>query len=217
MPKRVDHDVRREELAGAVWAVVMRHGLEGVTIRDVAKESGWSTGVVNHYFRDKDELMQYAFELSIERSVERLQRHSTGVPPHEAIRIIMVESLAVNEEQRLENLLWAAFVGKAITSPAMSEVLSDVYRDWCQRLVDLINQGQRDGSIRRDIDSGAWSRSAMALVDGLVIQSFFLSGGERQLNEQLRLVDQQVDSLREPQSDSGRQSARAGMQRSSSA
>lgn len=219
MPKQVDHDMRREELAGAVWAVVMKHGLEGVTIRDVAKESGWSTGVVNHYFRDKDELMQYAFELSIERSVERLQRHSTGVPPLEAIRIIMVESLAVNEEQRLENLLWAAFLGKAITSPAMSGVLKDVYTQWYQRLVDLIKQGQGDGSIRRDINSGAWSRSTMALVDGLVIQSFFLSGGERRLEEQLNLVNQQIDGLRaagEPEHQAGPPVARAGLQQSPS-
>lgn len=197
MPKQVDHEMRREELAGAVWAVVMKHGLEGVTIRDVARESGWSTGVVNHYFRDKDELMRYAFQLSIERSVERWQRHATGLPPLEAIRIIMVESLAVDEEQRMENLLWTAFLGKAITSPAMSQVLSDVYAHWYEQLADLIKQGQRDGSIRRDIDSGAWSRSAMALVDGLVIQSFFLTGGERQIKEQVELVNQQIDRLRE--------------------
>lgn len=200
MPKQVDHEMRREELAGAVWAVVMKHGLEGVTIRDVARESGWSTGVVNHYFRDKDELMRYAFQLSIERSVERWQRHATGLPPLEAIRIIMVESLAVDEEQRMENLLWTAFLGKAITSPAMSQVLSDVYAHWYEQLADLISQGQRDGSIRRDIDSGAWSRSAMALVDGLVIQSFFLSGGERQIKEQVELVSQQIDRLRQPPS-----------------
>lgn len=197
MPKQVDHEMRREELAGAVWAVVMKHGLEGVTIRDVARESGWSTGVVNHYFRDKDELMRYAFQLSIERSVERWQRHATGLPPLEAIRIIMVESLAVDEEQRMENLLWTAFLGKAITSPAMSQVLSDVYAHWYEQLADLISQGQRDGSIRRDIDSGAWSRSTMALVDGLVIQSFFLTGGERQIKEQVELVNQQIDRLRE--------------------
>ncbi len=196
MPKQVDHDIRREELASAVWSVVRNQGLEGVTIREVARESGWSTGVVNHYFRDKDELMEFAFQLSIERSVERLQRHAASLPPIEAIRIIMVETLAVDEEQRLENLLWAVFVGKAVTSPPMSAMLNGIYARWQQRLADLIGQGQRDGSIRSDVDSGAWARSTMALVDGLVIQSFFLPGGKQQIKEQIALVSRQVDSLR---------------------
>ena len=46
MPKEVDHNERREELLEAVWRVIARDGMEGTTIRGIAKESGWSTGVL---------------------------------------------------------------------------------------------------------------------------------------------------------------------------
>jgi len=39
MPKGVDHDERRAELAEAVWRVVETDGLEGLTMRRIAHEA----------------------------------------------------------------------------------------------------------------------------------------------------------------------------------
>ena len=64
MPKEVDHDQRREELLEAVWRVIARDGMEGTTIRAIAKETGWSTGVLAHYFGDKDDIISSALRLA---------------------------------------------------------------------------------------------------------------------------------------------------------
>ena len=40
MPKIVDHEARRAELAEAVWRLASRDGLEAVTLRGVAAEAG---------------------------------------------------------------------------------------------------------------------------------------------------------------------------------
>lgn len=60
MPKQVDADVRRGELAAATRNVILRRGLEGTTLREVAREAGWSIGVLAHYFETKDELLRYS-------------------------------------------------------------------------------------------------------------------------------------------------------------
>jgi AcrR family transcriptional regulator len=198
MPKLVDHGSRRAELGSAVWSVVAKQGLEGVTIREVARESGWSTGVVSHYFRDKEDLMQYAFDLSIERSVARLLQRAADMPPLETIRIILLDSLAITDEQRLENCMWGAFVGRAFTNPDMSDQIRGLYGRWQERLVRLIRQGQEDGSIRRDVNAGQWSRLAMAIVDGYVIQAFYLPGGKANPDEQVMMVNSQVNGLAVP-------------------
>ena len=44
VPKIVDHEHRRQELVEAVWRVIGRVGIDGVTIREIAVESGYSTG-----------------------------------------------------------------------------------------------------------------------------------------------------------------------------
>jgi len=57
MPRIVDHEERRAEVAAAVWRIVSRDGLEAATVRRVAAETGMSTSVVSHYFAGKDELV----------------------------------------------------------------------------------------------------------------------------------------------------------------
>ena len=57
MPRRVDHQLRRKQLADAVMRLAATEGLEEVSLRHVAAEAGVSTGMVQHYFRTKDEMM----------------------------------------------------------------------------------------------------------------------------------------------------------------
>ena len=41
MPKKVDHDARREELVLAAWRVIAANGIDEVTIRDIAHQDDW--------------------------------------------------------------------------------------------------------------------------------------------------------------------------------
>ena len=74
MPKVVDHEERRAELAAAVWRLASREGLEAVTVRRVAEEAGWSTGALVHYFADKEELILVAFRTGADRVGRRLAK-----------------------------------------------------------------------------------------------------------------------------------------------
>ena len=57
MGRAVDHDERREIFAGAALRVIMRDGIAGLTVRAVAKEAGFTTGALTHYFHSKDQLL----------------------------------------------------------------------------------------------------------------------------------------------------------------
>jgi len=46
MPKVVDWDARRDEVLAATWRVIARHGLAGTTVRKIAREAGYSAGVL---------------------------------------------------------------------------------------------------------------------------------------------------------------------------
>ncbi|HET9770866.1 MAG TPA: TetR family transcriptional regulator, partial [Acidimicrobiia bacterium] len=73
MPKQVDHESRRRELTGAVRRVVGNGGLESLTVRAIAKESGWSTGVLAHYFESRADLLLAAFQDVYENAMARIQ------------------------------------------------------------------------------------------------------------------------------------------------
>ncbi len=60
VPKIVDHDRRRREIAAALWRVIARDGMAGASARTVAAETGWSLGAVRHYFSTQRALLHFA-------------------------------------------------------------------------------------------------------------------------------------------------------------
>ena len=55
MPKIVDHEARRSAISTAAAGLIAARGMEAATIREIARVSGYSKGVVEHYFVDKEE------------------------------------------------------------------------------------------------------------------------------------------------------------------
>ncbi len=72
MPKIVDHDERRTDIVRAIIKVVGEGGLAGATVRSIAREGGFSSGVIAHYFANKDEMVRYAFEFVADRVFRRI-------------------------------------------------------------------------------------------------------------------------------------------------
>jgi len=70
MPKVVDPVERRRELAEAVWRVIRRDGIEGASVREVAREAELSTGSLRHYFGTQSELLTFAMR-SVMQRIER--------------------------------------------------------------------------------------------------------------------------------------------------
>jgi len=77
MPLTRIRDIRREELLKAALRVMKRDGLHAATIDKIAKQAGLSKGIVHHYFRDKDELiemtMRFLYSLRHHEIVKRLR------------------------------------------------------------------------------------------------------------------------------------------------
>lgn len=56
MPKIVDHDSYRREIAEKAVTVFRRHGYSGIGMREIAKELGMSKSALYHYYPSKDAL-----------------------------------------------------------------------------------------------------------------------------------------------------------------
>ena len=170
MPKIVDHDARRAALAEAVWRVALERGLEDATLREIAAEAGWSTGVLAHYFADKDELLRFAFRLVVERAADRYRRALEHHHRHEQLRAALRETLPLDEERRAEARVWLAFLGRSLVHPELARDRQAFYADWREALTRLLEAGQADGSLREDVDAKTEAVALIALADGLALQ-----------------------------------------------
>ena len=210
MPKVVDHEERRAELAAAVWRLASSDGLEAVTVRRVAEEAGCSTGAVVHYFADKEELLLLAFSTVADRVRTRLaEAAEQTTEPLDLVRAWLVEGLPIGRERQAEVRVWFAFLGLALTRPdfARAQRLERRCCGWHGRHgwhehglpVDLhgveTQPAQEHGDIRADVDPSAAAAALVAVVDGLAIQATF-EPRALSATRQTELVDLQLDALR---------------------
>lgn len=123
MPKIVDHEARRAELAAAVWRVIGRSGIHGATVRAVAAEAGVSPGALRHYFADQMGLLRFAAEMMSQSVAERLQGHlSSGLTGRELSRALLEELLPLDDGRRIEAAVYLEGVTQAWQNPALSEL-----------------------------------------------------------------------------------------------
>jgi AcrR family transcriptional regulator len=58
-------DVRRAQIVRSVRRLIATEGFEAVTIARIAKDIGCSRGVVNHHFKNKDQIMHDALQEAV--------------------------------------------------------------------------------------------------------------------------------------------------------
>ncbi|TWF94844.1 TetR/AcrR family transcriptional regulator [Saccharopolyspora dendranthemae] len=196
MPKRVDHEARRSEIAEALMRLASKGGLEAVSLRDVAAEAGVSMGAVQHYFRSKDDMLAHAMEHVNSRAEQRIKAQfdvAVTIPrPREVLRVLMIEMLALSEESRTEFLTAVSFFVRALGSPRLAEL----YRQSWPQLEDWVaaelRRAQDEGELPADRDPKREAELLVVVPDGL---SFGLLLGHRTPAEAVAAVDHYLDRL----------------------
>lgn len=169
MPKRVDHQQRRRELADAVWRVVAREGLDGTSLQLVADQAGWSIGSLRHYFASKADLLVFALHHAGDRIEERIGRLPASDRALGRLRAVIAELLPLDTARREEALVWLAFIARATTDPTLAPVAEDVWRQLHDPLVARITQAIHSGELPAHIDAEREATRLQALIDGLVV------------------------------------------------
>lgn len=176
VPKLVDHDARRREVAHAVWRVVRREGLDRASVRAVAEEAGLSAGSMRHYFDGQADLQRAAMEALTARVAARLAALDPGGTPADVARRIVAELLPLDDERQAEAEVWFAFVARARTDETFRR-LADASYDGLRavvRQVVALAQGvgleKAPDAAPPEVDEVEVER-LFALLDGLVLHA----------------------------------------------
>src|SRR5579872_3633188 len=130
MPIRTDHAARRETFAEAALRVIMRAGIGGLTIREVAKEAGFSAGALSHYFRSKDQVLLEASEQSGKRMRTRMQRKAFEPGGLVALREIVEQALPITRSVRGMWRIWFGFWERSAYNAAVAKAMRARYDEW---------------------------------------------------------------------------------------
>lgn len=168
MPKQVDADARRAELAAATRRVILRHGLEATTLREVAREAGWSIGVIAHYFDTKDELLRY----SLADPAWIMNRFDTTVPDGLAsVRRIIERLLPLTAEMRDMWQVWMTFWVSWPGDHSWDEERRRRQRRFRRYCRSLVRHARDRGELEADVDAQRIGDALAILLHGMSVQA----------------------------------------------
>jgi AcrR family transcriptional regulator len=200
LPKIVDHDARREELVEATWRVLARAGMAGATMREIAREAGVSTGLLAHYFGDKEDLLSFALRLSHRRVYDRIHGRTQGVVGLSAIRVIMLEALPLDEERLLEAQIEMTFLSLAFGNESLRELQNREFERFWDELHHRVSEAQTLGEISTTVDADWITHQLIILVEGISLEAVLYPARVHpdQQREILEHFLDQVSAIRRP-------------------
>jgi AcrR family transcriptional regulator len=171
VPKLIDQDSRRHEIAHAVWRIVVRDGVSAVSIRDVAAEAGLAVGSVRHVFATKAELLEYSMALVHQRARERVATHFAIKDPRKFAEAVLAEMLPLDEQRRIEMAVNMAVVAESPSHPALRRVALDAQRAISDACAAVLTRLQNEKLVRPRADMRYEVERLHALVDGLALHA----------------------------------------------
>jgi AcrR family transcriptional regulator len=175
VPKRVDHQERRRQIADALLRTAAARGLHATGMREVAAEAGVSLRLVQYYFGTKEELllagMQHLAARFGQRAMARIRQvKETGgqAGPRDVIAAILAEALPADDERRTFAVLNTTYFALSLTDPALGTAsLVKNTNAVIDVIADRLRAAQGTGDTPADLDPDAEALGLLAMSAGL--------------------------------------------------
>ena len=199
MPKRVDHRERRALIADALMRVAAEQGLEAVSLRHVAAAAEVSAGMVQHYFRTRDEMMVFALAVVRERNEARVRSAVEALgatpAPRALLRAMLAELLPLDEDRRADGRVALAFLAYTAVRPAVAAALHDETAALLAFVAGQITAGSPLAADGR-VDPERAAVGLLAVMEGLGI---YVLGGHYPPETALAALDAHLDLIFGPE------------------
>jgi len=133
--------IRRGELIKAAYEVFQQHGFRGLTMARIGQQAGMSHGIVNYYFKSKDELLiamvRYANRLIMDDVTRRLAKART---PLQRLDAIIEGNFPAEMYDRATANAWVSFYSVLPEHPEFERLQTLFYRRLRSNLLDCLSK-----------------------------------------------------------------------------
>ncbi|MBI2718446.1 MAG: transcriptional regulator BetI [Rhizobiales bacterium] len=129
MPKLGMGPIRRKQLVEAAIAVIHEVGFANATVVRIARKAGVSSGMVHHYFADKDELLFATMRaLLAELRRDAVARQRAARTPRQRVEAVIDASFGDGQFDEKVFSAWLALYGNARQSVRLQRILGLYHR-----------------------------------------------------------------------------------------
>ncbi|MCW2979320.1 MAG: transcriptional regulator, TetR family [Solirubrobacterales bacterium] len=160
----------------------------------IAAQAGYTKGALYHHFGSVEGLVEEVFKEAVRRHAEQVIAASEDGTGRERLRGLVDSSAGLyGSGTPFYRLLLRLHVEAGVTRPRLAPIAKKVQQRQHRYMTELVRIGQRDGSIRGDLDPVAVGEMVNATLQGLLIGQ--LEAEKTQRRAALRFGDLLEDLL----------------------
>lgn len=153
-----------QQIFSATLQLVVKTGVAGVTMRQIAKAAGMATGTLYIYCKDKDELLNQLYVSCRASSVDAyFKGYNETAAYKKGFRIVWNNIL----QYRLANFDVSVFMEQCYHSPFISESTKEMNEQLFQPLYKFIERGKAE-KILKDYDTMLLLVLMMGSITGII-------------------------------------------------
>ena len=153
---------RRAELAAAAYRLIAARGLDGFSMRLLAREVGATTGLVTHHFLDRAEIISAA----LDHATSVMNRRAAGAAGHP---IDAIAAVLPTDAETVENWRFALTVrAAAMVDPELRRFDAEIHEQWHRYLPDALAE---HGVLSPGTSPEEAVDHLVAVIDGIALRA----------------------------------------------
>lgn len=164
-------EAKRAFLIEQATLCLAQKGYAHVSLRDIAKESGVSLGILHYYFASKEDLLLAIISSYKEGFVAELEREVVEAPLDNWLAsffAVLHRSLTRDKDQ---HRLWYDLQVQAMYVPAFHEQVSQIRNRLHSLIMRMLERLTDTGRSSLAVEKAAAASTLYSLIDGLFLQS----------------------------------------------
>jgi AcrR family transcriptional regulator len=163
-------EVTRARLIDASIERFAADGL-GASFDVVAADVGVTKGALYHHFGSKEGLLEAVYKEAVRRHADRVvEASATGTGRERLLALIDASARLYGSGTPFYRLLVSLHIAAGMERPALADTSRRVQRAQREFMIDLVREGQHDGSIRPGVDAEAVGLTVNAALAGFLTQ-----------------------------------------------
>lgn len=163
-PGQVDVVKTRATVLRAAVRLIAEHGIDGMTMRQVARASGLSTGTINYHFSNKRGLVLAAID-----AAPPAPAGEVGYDPLAALQGLLRGFVLEDDERRDWWRFWVEVTAQATRDTDLRERQRLRTMRQAQTLEELLAEGVARGHLRPEVEPALVGEPLLALAHGLAV------------------------------------------------
>ena len=171
-------EMRKEQVLSAAWMCFQDRGYRAITMREIAKRMGTSTGAIYTYFKSKDQILEAILEQNLERNLGLFQQANNSLSSRGALQELFAIYLdccpvsVLKQGAKCNIDLWS----EAVKQPNVGKTVGAYYTKLLEHLAQVVEESHAHKNSGEAVDPKSVAGFYLAFHMGLELQLALIEG-----------------------------------------